>query len=113
MRIDSYTFGRVVVGGNMYTNDVIVSPGGVDATWRRQEGHLLQFEDIAAALEERPDVLVIGTGYLGQMRFTRETFDRITGLGIEVRVNRTSRAVDIFNELSGSRRVIAALHITC
>jgi hypothetical protein len=113
MKIDSYSFGRIVINKKTYTSDVIIYPGRVDASWWRKEGHLLQFADVAEALQAKPDVLVIGTGYAGVMRVPRETVDRIAAQGIEVKVERTSKAVALFNDLLGAKTVIAALHITC
>ncbi len=113
MKIDSYSFGRIVISGRTYIADVIIYPGRVDASWWRKEGHLLQLPDVEEALRSRPDVLVIGTGYAGIMRVPQETVDRIAGMGIEVRVERTSKAVVLYNDLEEKRNVIAALHITC
>ena len=58
-------------------------------------------------------MLVIGTGYSGVMQVPAETVDRIAGQGIEVKVERTAKAVDVFNDLQRIKTVIAALHITC
>ena len=113
MKIESYSFGRIVIDGKTYSSDVIIYPDRVNASWWRKEGHLLQLDDLGEALQARPDVLVIGTGYAGVMRVPRETIDRITGQGIEVKVERTTKAVGLYNELQGARTVIAALHITC
>ena len=113
MKIESYSFGRIVINGKSYTSDVIVYPGRVDPSWRRQEGHRLTTEDVAAAVKARPEVLIIGTGHSGVMRVPQETVDAIAAQGIDVRVERTSRAVDLYNELRAERKVIAALHLTC
>ncbi len=113
MQIDSYSFGRIVINGKIYTSDVIIYPGRVDASWWRKEGHMLQLADLAEALQAKPDVLVIGTGYAGVMRVPRETVDRIAAQGIEVKVERTPMAVEVYNNLHGAKTVIAALHITC
>lgn len=113
MKIDSYSFGRIVINGKTYTSDVIIYPNRVDAAWRRKEGHLLQLADVAEALRAKPDVLVIGTGYSGVMRVPRETVDRIDGQGIEVKVERTAKAVEVYNDLEGATTVIAAFHLTC
>lgn len=113
MKIDSYSFGRIVINGETFTSDVIIYPGRVDAAWWRKEGHLLQAEDLAKALRSRPGVLVIGTGHDGVMRVPRETVERIAALGIDVKVERTTRAVEIYNELERAGNVIAALHLTC
>ena len=113
MKIDSYSFGRIVINGKTYSSDVIIYPGRVDASWRRKEGHLLRLADLAEALHAKPEVLVIGTGYAGVMRVPGETVDRIAAQGIEVKVERTSKAVETYNDLHDAKTVIAALHITC
>ncbi len=112
MKIDSYSFGRIVINGKAYTSDVIIYPGRVDGAWWRREGHLLQREDLAEALKAKPEVLVIGTGYSGVMRVPRELVEQIARQGIAVKVERTSKAVEVYNELEGAKTV-AALHITC
>ncbi len=113
MKIDSYSFGKIIINGKLYTSDVIIYPGRVDASWWRKEGHLFQLADVAEALQAKPDVLVIGTGYSGIMRVPPETVDRIAAQGIEVKVERTAKAVVLYNDLEGATTVIAALHITC
>ena len=113
MQIDSYTFGRIVVDGKTYTTDVIIYPGKVDSSWWRQEGHLLQLVDLEEVLLAKPDMLVIGTGSFGVMRVPREAVDRIAAMGIAVKVERTGKAVEVYNEMQGTGTVVAALHLTC
>jgi hypothetical protein len=113
MKIDSYSFGRIVINGKTYTSDVIIYPDRVDGSWWRNEGHLLQLADLKEALQAKPEVLVIGTGAFGVMRVPRETVEHIAGQGIEVKVERTSRAAEVYNDLAGTKAVIAALHLTC
>jgi hypothetical protein len=113
MKIDSYSFGKIVIDGKTYTSDVIIYPGRVDGAWWRQEGHLLQLADLEDALKARPDILIIGTGSFGVMRVPRETVDRISATGIAVKVERTGRAVEVYNDLQGTGTVVAALHLTC
>jgi hypothetical protein len=113
VKIGSYSFGRIIINGNTYTSDVIIYPGRVDASWWRKKGHLLCLTDLAEALQAKPEVLVIGTGYAGVMRVPRETVDRIISQGIEVKVERTAKAIEVYNELQGAKTVIAALHLTC
>ncbi len=113
MKIDSYSFGRIVIDGTVYTSDVIIYPGRVDPSWWRKEGHLLQLVDLAEALKAKPEVLIIGTGHDGVMHVPSETVDGIIRQGVDVRAERTSRAAEKFNELQGKKIVVAALHLTC
>ena len=112
--IDSYSFGEIKVDGVRYTRDLIILPSGVKPNWWRREGHRLCIEDLEEVLEERPEVLVIGTGYSGLMRVPEELIRRLREMGIEVVAQRTGEAWKTYNRLLGEgRRVAAALHLTC
>jgi hypothetical protein len=114
MKIGSYSFGHIEIGGKAFTSDVILFPDRVDSSWWRKEGHMLYPEDITEVLHAKPDILVIGTGYFGMMTVPKSTLDHITSLGIEARISRTAKAVELYNFLQGKKRtVIAAFHISC
>ncbi len=113
MKIDSYSFGQIVIEGKKYTADVIVYDNRVDSSWWRKEGHELYPEDITEALKDKPDILIIGTGNVGMMKVPKKTAEYIASRGVDVKVERTGKAVDLFNQLQGKKSVIAALHLTC
>lgn len=113
MKIQDYSFGKIVIDGKTYTSDVIVYPERVDASWWRREGHLLQPEDIAGVLDAGPEVLIIGTGYSGGMRIQRQTLDLLESNGIEVHVALTRDAVSLYQKIQREGNVVAALHLTC
>ncbi len=112
--IESYSFGRIVVDGKEYTTDLIIFPDRVKDKWWRKEGHRLHIEDIEEVAEERPDVLVVGTGYSGLMRVPAETKRRIEEMGIELIIQPTKQAYKTYNKLIKSgKEAVAALHLTC
>ena len=114
MNIAAYHFGRIDINGRTYTSDVIVTPEHVLDSWWRQKGHRLAVADLADVVAARPDVLVIGTGYLGRMSVSDEARQYLRAQGIEVREARTREAVHEFNRLQEAHsRVVAALHLTC
>ncbi len=114
MKIESYSFGHIVIDGKTYTADVIVYRDRVDASWWRKEGHSLVPADLADALNSKPDILIIGTGYAGIMTVPEKTLTHIASQGIEVKVERTAKAVGLYNAMQGKKKnVIAALHVTC
>lgn len=112
-RIESYGFGRITIDGKEYTSDVIIYPDRVDSSWWRKEGHKLQLVDIQAVLDANPDALVVGTGYYECMKVMPEVEAELQARSIELHVAPTQRACDIYNELKGQKRVVAALHLTC
>ena len=111
--IDSYDFGRIVINGKRYNSDLIVFPDKVRDGWWRKEGHRLHVEDLKDVLESKPEVLVVGTGYSGLMRIPLETRRCVESEGIEFIAQKTAEACESFNRLVKSRKVVAALHLTC
>ena len=113
MMIDSYDFGQIVIDGKRYEKDLIFFSDRIKGDWWRKMGHLLQMEDLKEVLEAKPEVLVVGTGYYGAMTVPPETRRHVESEGIEIIVEKTAEACKTFNRLVISRKVVAALHLTC
>ena len=112
--IDSYDFGRIVIDGRRYTTDVIVFSDRVMDGWWRKEGHSLHIVDLKEAVREKPEVLVVGTGYSGLMKIPAETKRYVESMGIELIVQDTREACKTYNHLAESKKkTAAALHLTC
>ena len=111
--IDSYDFGRIIINGKRYNSDLIIFSDNVRDGWWRKEGHRLHVEDLKDVLEFKPEVLVVGTGYSGLMRIPLETRRYVESEGIEFLAQKTAEACETFNRLVKSRKVVAALHLTC
>ena len=112
--IESYSFGSVEIDGRTYTSDVIIYGGRVDSAWWRKEGHSLALEDIREVIDEKPEVLVVGTGASGVMRVLPETAKLLKERGIRLVADRTAQACTEYNKMvSEGKSVVAALHLTC
>lgn len=112
--IESYKFGEITIDGVRHSRDLLILPREVRGGWWRREGHNLCIDDLEEVLRERPEALVIGTGYSGLMRVPRSLTDKLEALGMEVVVQRTREACRTYNSLIESgRRAAAALHLTC
>ncbi len=113
MKIEAYEFGRMVYGGKTYTSDLIIYPDRVDSSWWRLKGHLLQIEDLKDILKEDPGILIIGTGAMGVMKVPVELKKQLEERNIEFYVEKTGKAVEVFNSADKSKKVIGAFHLTC
>ncbi|MEF8793696.1 Mth938-like domain-containing protein [Thiohalorhabdus sp.] len=115
MSVDHYAFGRLTYDGREYAKDVLIHPDHqVHSPWWRNEGHRLDPQDLAEILADPPDVLVIGTGYYGNMAVPEEIREALGELGVELVVARTGEAVAELDRLQQeSARTAAALHLTC
>jgi len=111
--IESYDFGRIVINGRKFGSDLIIFPDRVNGNWWRKEGHILSVDDVKEIVEAKPEVLVVGTGYSGLMKIHPQTERYLESSGIELIAAKTEKACNIYNDLSKSRNVIAALHLTC
>lgn len=113
--IDTYETGRSIqIEGRIYHSDVKIIGDEVRANWWRQAGHRLDRADISDILENRPDVLVVGTGYAGMMQVPAATRKAIENHGIRLRVEKTGSAVQAFNRLHREgHKVAGAFHLTC
>ena len=114
MHIDQYRFGHIDIEGQSFDADVISFPDHVQERWWRREGHRLAQEDLETVLAEKPEVLVVGTGYYGRMQVPEETLDALRAAGVAVRVAKTGDAVEALGRLQGEyAHIVAALHLTC
>jgi len=111
--LSDYAFGGIRVDGESHREDLIVLPERVIPSWWRRRGHRLQLADMDAILDASAEVLVVGTGYFGRMKVDSTVVAELRRRGIELRAERTSRAVETYQSLRGRRRVVAALHLTC
>jgi hypothetical protein len=111
--IDSYSFGKIVIDGKMFTSDVIIYPDKINDKWWRKSGHLLQKEDLTDIINFNPEVLIVGTGDDGLMKIPNDTKRFLESKGIELIFKETSKACDIYNKLNDKGRIVAALHLTC
>ena len=113
--IESYVTGRSMrVAGKTYTTDLKIIGNTVKDNWWRRQGHRLLSDDIVDILEGRPDVLVVGTGYAGNLDIPASLRKELSERGVRLLSNRTAEAVELFNRhREQNENVAGAFHLTC
>ena len=112
--ITEFSFGKIVVKGETYCDDIKIVNGQVISGWWRKSGHRVDIHDVADILESRPDILVIGKGSPGLMKSTASLRDYLSAHNVELIEKRTAKAIEVFNKLfQEGRKVAAGFHITC
>lgn len=112
--IESYSFGRMVIDGRQYNNDVIIFPdGSILSPWWRRKGHVLTSDDLKELIKAAPEIIICGTGALGVMHPAADLKEYLHACNIEFIAEKSSKAVEIFNQLSGSRKLGGCFHLTC
>jgi hypothetical protein len=113
-RVESYTFGVIVVGGVVHRADLAITPDGeVDGAWWRKNVHKLTAADIKALVAAKPEVLVVGTGARGEMEVDPTLEEKLKKKGVELCAAPTSDAIKTYNKLRRNRKVAACFHLTC
>jgi len=112
MEIEAYCFGEIKIDGKVYDHDVILA-GSEVRRWVRKESHNVLWEEVENLLDFSPEVIIIGTGSVGVMKVSPKIIAKLRERGVEVVVERTGRASEIFDEFSKKKKVVAALHLTC
>ena len=113
--IESYVSGRSMrVDGKTYTTDLKIIGDTVKDNWWRRDGHRLLSDDIVDILESRPDVLVVGTGYSGNLYIPANLRRDLAERGVRLLSERTAEAVELFNRhWNQEENVAGAFHLTC
>lgn len=114
MKIESYQFGRITIDGHHFANDIIIFPDHrVQDGWWRRHGHHMCVDDIVKLMEAEPDIMIAGTGAYGRMTIDDTVENLLRTKNIELVVEPTAKAVEVYNQLADQRRVGACFHLTC
>ncbi len=112
-QVESYSFGRMTVDGERHSKDLILLPDRVLPHWWRNQGHQLSPEDLEAVFDAAPEVLVVGTGAYERMTVPSQTREAVEEAGIDLHVDETGEAWQLYNNLQQEKRTAGAFHLTC
>lgn len=112
--IEQYAFGKIVVNGITYTDDIKIIKGRVVPDWWRKSGHQVGINDVKDILDSGTGILVIGTGEYGLVKLTASLREHLEDCGIKLIEQNTPESIHIFNRLhTKGRNVSAGFHLTC
>jgi len=114
VKIDSCSFGTIIINGKKYTDDLIILPDGeILELWWRKKGHQLTMYDLRDLIKTAPEVIVAGTGVFGRMKPDKDLESELAKLSIEFIAASNEEAINIFNDLASEKRIGAGFHLTC
>jgi len=111
--IESYSFGQIIIDGKKYNSDLIIYKDHINSNWWRKEGHNLYIEDVQEILNEKPEIIIVGTGCYGLMKISTDLIKYLESIGIDLVIKKTKDACNEYNKLYKDKKVVAALHLTC
>ena len=112
--ITEFSFGRIVVEGQIYTSDVKIVDGNLVPDWRRRKGHAVETGDVQDILDSKSTILVIGNGQPGYMKITDSLRAHLEKNNIDLIEEPTREAIQTFNRLSQKGCLVAGgFHVGC
>ena len=106
-QVRAYQPGTVQINEIIYTVSVIISASQLIENWAPQTITELSAETLNAALQLKPDILLLGTG--SKLVFPPiEIYGHLINQGIGIEVMDTSAACRTYNALSAENRNVAA-----
>jgi uncharacterized protein len=110
--IRAWERGRVLVGDRWIAGNIIVSAERVITEWSAQNPRMLRLEDLAAALEQKPEIILIGTGADASLPDV-DLMSALAERGVGLEFMTTPAACRTYNVLAHEqRRVVVALFNT-
>lgn len=112
MKIEKYTFGKLVINGKSYGDILIVDGDFVTRDWK-YGSHRLSETEAKKLMVGNPDMIIIGTGMYGVMSVDKKIQKELEHV-CELHITDTSRAVDMFNRVVAEKKKVNAMfHTTC
>lgn len=116
-KITSVSWGAMAVDGVGSGKDFKLYPGGGRAWDWRETGteHVpgIQPADVAELLDHGARVVVLSRGMQARLQVHPETLALLNDKGVQVYVEDTAKAVDLYNELAATQPVGGLFHSTC
>ena len=109
-----FSFGRLVVDGQICNNDIKIVNGKLVPDWWRKSGHKVEIEDVQDIIDSDSAILVIGKGQPGFMRVTESLREHLGKNDIKLIVEQTSDAIQTFSRLmQQGKQVSGGFHVGC
>jgi len=110
--INSTKFGNIVVDNKNYDKDIKILPSGkILNRWGPKGSHLICLEELNEILDDKPDVIVIGTGQEKIAKLEPDAKKKIQEKNIKLIIEPTPQAIISFNDLNEKKAGL--FHLTC
>jgi hypothetical protein len=110
--ITNYSFGKMIVDGKTYTNELQILSNGTVKSWSPKDPHYILPSDIEEIVNSGIDTIIIGTGDVGNAGVPEETFNFLKSKNITVHELNTHKAMELFNN-SKKDKLGAVFHLNC
>lgn len=109
--ISHYSFGKIIIDENTYSEDLVLWPNRAPQYWQT-DLHDMMKNDFDVIVNSGIKTFIYGSGDEGAAYMSKKTEKHLTSNGIKVKVLTTHEAVKFLNENEKSE-LVAVLHLNC
>jgi len=112
MKIDFVKLGEISINGKIYYSDVIAYwDGEIEMVTK---DHIFHHNDLLKISQKNPEMIIIGTGLNQMVRITEEAQALAEEKGIELFIEESKKASEIFTAfVFEGKKAVAVIHTTC
>jgi hypothetical protein len=117
--INSTQFGEIIIDDKKYHQVLIVGDSVEERDYKKLEelfgtSHEIGDWEIKKLISNDPEIIIIGTGQTGAMEVDDEIVRKFKEVSIEIIVDITPKAIEIYNDqVKLGKKVNALIHTTC
>lgn len=109
--IDYISLGKLLYNGKVSRSDTIVFPDRMNTKWWINKRTIIEIDDLSEVIDELPDVVVVGTGFIRLIQLSDEARRFLEDKGVTVIVDRSEQAANVYNEICKNKKAIGLFHL--
>jgi len=109
--IESVSMGKLLFKGKVSRSDTIVYSDKMDTKWWIKSRNCIEICDIENVISAEPEVVVVGIGFMMPITISDEAVESMKSKGIEVFVEKSEKAAELYNEYTGKKKTIGLFHL--
>lgn len=109
--IESISMGKMLFKGKVSRSDTIVYSDKMNTKWWIKSRNCIEICDLEEVYAAGPEVVVVGLGFMMPITISDEAVSDMKNRGIEVFVEKSEAAADLFNEHTGKKKTVGLFHL--
>ncbi|MBI9104692.1 MAG: hypothetical protein JEY99_19915 [Spirochaetales bacterium] len=109
--IESISMGKMLFQGKVSRSDTIVYADKMNTKWWIESRNCIEIGDLDEVFKAEPEVVVVGLGFMMPIKISDSAVAELEGKGIEVLIEKSDAACELFNENVGKKKTIGLFHL--
>ena len=109
--IETVSLGKLLFKGKVSRSDTIVYKDHMNTKWWINSRTCIEPGDLDEVIKAEPEVVVVGLGFMMPVSISDAAIAALEDNGIEVHVEKSEKAAELFNEFTPKKKTIGLFHL--